>query len=215
MIKNEKELEDYICNNQKSFLKALGENLEVDPDLIEFVGRQVVVGASNRLDLLYYYDEFDQGLHDRGDPDYFIRHFIIVELKAREITLEDLSQVSRYIDAIRSCTAQTDGVFENDAIGVLVGSGISHGLYYAYATEVLNEKKISILDVETECSFLGWNKEIGLTNVDSIDKRLEEVFMTEPDGFISDEEFERISEEMNKRKKEHEHDRVSETPQET
>lgn len=52
MINYEKDLEDYICNNQEEFINQLQEIYGKD---IKFLGRQVDIGKrENIADLVYY-----------------------------------------------------------------------------------------------------------------------------------------------------------------
>lgn len=215
LIRSEKELEDYICNNQEWFKELLGNSLRIEPELINFIGRQVVVGSTNRLDLLYYHDSFKYSLYENRDPGYYVRYFIIVELKFRELSLDDLTQVARYMDAICSCTKKPEGVFENEPIAVLVGCGMSDSLRKVYGTGLLDNDKIVIVDIESTYTFSKIEQECGETNVKSIDKRLEEVLGEDPDGYMPLEDLDKFFEEMRKKREKNEHDRVSETPQET
>lgn len=94
MILSEKELEDYICNNQKNFIKALKE-IYGEGKNIKFIGRQVRIGENNIADLVYYYDEESEGVP------FKVRNYIIVELKYRKLTAKDLAQISRYMSLLR------------------------------------------------------------------------------------------------------------------
>ena len=96
MFNYEKELEDYICNNQENFINSLKE-LFFTNEKIEFIGRQIKIGNNNIVDLLYYYDE-----KPKNPPykDYFERNFIIIELKKGEINTTHINQIARYITTL-------------------------------------------------------------------------------------------------------------------
>ncbi len=100
MIAGEKELEDYICEHQEDFIEALKGIYGKDED-IKFLGRQVKIGESNIADLIYYYDKETKYKHDNNTLSIKEKWFIIVELKYRELVPKDLTQISRYMSALR------------------------------------------------------------------------------------------------------------------
>lgn len=112
MIKDEKELEDYICDHQEIFIKKLKEVF--DYNNIEFVGRQIRIGNDNIADLIYI---------ARIDDEIPIKDIIIVELKFRELQCKDLSQLTRYMSVLE----EKDGnlSFEN-VYGCFVSFGCSN-----------------------------------------------------------------------------------------
>ena len=111
MIQSEKDLEDYICNNQDEFISKL-KDVFYSKD-IEFIGRQVRIGNDNIADLVYL---------SRPDEQYPITELIIVELKFRELQCKDLSQIARYI-----CVMQEKDEFQNfeNIYGCFVSFGCS------------------------------------------------------------------------------------------
>ena len=95
MILSEKDLEDYICDNQKDFIKAL-KGIYGEDKNIKFIGRQVRIGENNIADLVYYYD-----YEVSKDAPFIERNYIIVELKYRKLVAKDLAQISRYMSLLR------------------------------------------------------------------------------------------------------------------
>lgn len=96
LINSEKELEDYICQNQERFINSLKKTINTDED-IKFIGRQVEIGQENRSDLMYYYDHIDK------ENNLAFRFIIIVELKFRKLEPRDISQLSRYMNIFQEC----------------------------------------------------------------------------------------------------------------
>ena len=98
-INSEKDLEDYICNHTKEFIRFLKELYKYDNinvDKIQFVGRQIVIGDS-RLDLLFeIQEEIDDKLFE------VIKTYIAVELKYRKAEPKDIAQLSRYLNLLNS-----------------------------------------------------------------------------------------------------------------
>ena len=50
MLFNERDLEDYICNNQEQFIATLKKEIYGEDCDIEFIGRQVKIGEDNIAD---------------------------------------------------------------------------------------------------------------------------------------------------------------------
>ena len=190
-VKNEAELETMILNNNKLFIQVLGEDvLKIDPQKITFIGNQVVVGQSNRFDLLYSYDTHEDVLVKMGEKAHYIRHLIIVELKFRELRTEDLVQVGRYMNAIYGCDAEytNKDVFSLQPIGVLVGIGMDQNLEYIHGAGILDEKKIMLMNIKSVINFEKLEEESVDTNVLTIDKRLKEELFRKPTGNESETE---------------------------
>lgn len=51
MLFNERDLEDYICNNQEQFIATLKKEIYGEDCDIEFIGRQVKIGEDNIADI--------------------------------------------------------------------------------------------------------------------------------------------------------------------
>ena len=122
-INNEKELEDYICENIEEFIKFLKklyitDNMKVEE--IEFVGRQVIVGDS-RFDLLFQ-------IQEKSDDPYLevLKTFIVVELKNRQAEPKDIAQLSRYLNLLNSldCDERIGSTLVN-AKGILLTTGLN------------------------------------------------------------------------------------------
>ena len=122
-INNEKELEDYICENNEEFIKFLkklyiNDNMKVEE--IEFVGRQVIVGDS-RFDLLFQ-------IQEKSDDPYLevLKTFIVVELKNRQAEPKDIAQLSRYLNLLNSldCDERIGSTLVN-AKGILLTTGLN------------------------------------------------------------------------------------------
>lgn len=155
MITNEAGLEAWICDNQDEFIAALRYSFDVPMEYkIHFVGRQITIGKENRLDLLYYFD-FPTDKRREGKDDGYVRAFIVVELKFRELKVSDLAQLGRYMNAIEC----TDGLQDEQTAwrittcGVLVGDGVESDLDKIVDTHLLNRRRFAILDVSENLSF--------------------------------------------------------------
>lgn len=217
-ITSEKGLEDYICKNQKEFIKILGKALNVNPELITFIGRQIVVGTQNRIDLLYFFDKPHKELIKCGCEDYFIRYVVIVELKFRKLHVNDINQVARYADGIYSCETLANGVMSNEPICVLVGLGIDNELERLYGSGIIDTKSLLLIEVSPDACFEKRESQLQGTEVNTIDCDLKSFLQKEPRGYMTLEELKKrlFSEKEKQLKgKEDEHDRVLKTPQET
>lgn len=184
-IKNEADLERMILYNNELFIQVLGEDvLKIDPQKIAFIGNQVVVGQSNRFDLLYSYDTHEDVLVELGEKAHYIRHLVIVELKFRELRTEDLVQVGRYMNAINSCDAEymNKDVFALQPIGVLVGIGMDKNLEYIHGAGILDKEKVMLMNITSVINFEKCEEESVDTNVLTIDKRLKEEIFRKPTG---------------------------------
>lgn len=127
MIMSEKMLEDYICENQESFIKEL-EDIVSTNDIV-FVGRQIKIGQDSICDLLYKY-------RYRDEDEY---NFIIVELKYRGLEPKDLSQISRYIANLKGHIETNTKLKNIDVIGVFVSFGLSNDLKEVCCANILQD----------------------------------------------------------------------------
>ena len=118
MIFSEKDLEDYICNNQEKFIKELNK-IYGEKEKINFIGRQVRIGENNIADLVYYFDK------SAGDKDinFIDRNYIIVELKYRQLEPKDLAQISRYMTILNEKLLYIEGLMEHTVYGLFVSFG--------------------------------------------------------------------------------------------
>ena len=127
MINNEKDLEDYICDNQEEFIELLKQVVTIE-DEITFVGRQVYIGKDNIADLVYCYN-FDE--HNK--------YFIIVELKNRKLELKDLAQLSRYIGTLQTKLDNDKPNNYNVVYGVFVSHGLSNDFQEIDVSKTLHD----------------------------------------------------------------------------
>ena len=116
MLFNERDLEDYICNNQEQFIATLKKEIYGEDCDIEFIGRQVKIGEDNIADLVYYYE------NENGEKQIRERYYIIVELKFRKLKPLDLAQISRYMSCLSEKleTEEKYYKYENTVTGVFV-----------------------------------------------------------------------------------------------
>lgn len=168
MIRDEKELEDYICNNQEYFICELKKIFGKDED-IKFVGRQVKLGDDNIIDLLYY---FENMCPEEKVPEI---SFVIIELKFRQLIAKDLSQLCRYVNILRD-KAFSDEQFQNknkeiSVYGVFVSFGLDddmQNISMSYGDEFFYIKIKPKLEFEQE----SWSyKEDYIDNI-KLDKRI-------------------------------------------
>lgn len=166
MINSEKELEDYICNNQEEFMNKL-KNI-YGMFAIEFIGRQIRIGRESIADLMYI---------ARPSEEYAIQELIIVELKFRELQCRDLSQITRYI-----CTLKEKDEYTNfdDIHGCFVSFGCSDEMM-----DICKEfnDKIKFISLECKLNFKEesycYNDEY-LKNV-NLDDRLKKYMVNDSD----------------------------------
>lgn len=145
MITNEKELENYILDDE-SFCKCICE-------LFDFAGvnvldNQVHVGTANVLDIVC------AGL---TKDDFPKEKIIIVELKFRAIEAKDFSQLGRYMAAVAVALEED----EENIYGVLVGTGITPECGCILNADLLNDR-IRVVACESKisyvnCSDIWWN----------------------------------------------------------
>lgn len=169
MIKCEKELEDYICENQKDFINCLKKIYGEDED-IKFVGRQVRLGNDNIVDLLYYSKDCEQiptGLE--------INHynFYIVELKYRQLVSSDISQLCRYMNILRKKINDIDG--EIYIGGIFVSDGIDDNV----STIAFQLDDIVFLDMKQTLNFerLSYSYKEEYINSLKLDERINKIIM--------------------------------------
>lgn len=168
MINNERELEDYICNNQEEFIcelkKIFGENNQ-----IEFVGRQVKLGDDNIVDLLYSYEK------KYNEEKVSVINFIVVELKFRQLIAKDLGQLSRYVNILRDKTFYDEEFQkrkkETSVYGVFVSFGLDDDMQNISMT---NSDEFFYIKIKSRLKFEqeSWSyKEDYIDNI-KLDKRI-------------------------------------------
>lgn len=135
MINSEKDLEDYICNNQEKFIEKLKETYNANN--IEFIGRQVKIGNDNVADLVYIMQQ---------NNEIPIKELIIVELKFRELNCKDLAQIMRYICILEEKDQWLN--FEN-----VYGCFVSFGCSDEMKNICKKEENIKFISIECDVNF--------------------------------------------------------------
>lgn len=144
MIYGEKQLEDYICNNQEIFIKKLQEIFNIK-EKINFVGRQVYIGKNNIADLIYNYEFKDE-------VGMIFKNFIIVELKYRNLETRDLAQISRYITTLEEKALELENKnSEINVYGVLLGFDLDENMKEIQIyLDFIDDNTIKFITIENE-----------------------------------------------------------------
>lgn len=162
MLRNEEELENYICDNQEKFIEQLNSVLKIDSKL-NFVGRQVILGKDFRCDLLYEYEMNNE------------KNFIVVELKNRPIEIYDLPQICRYKTVLaEKLKYKNENMKKPNVIGVFVSFGIENGLKQVLLANILKD----IYFIKIEHNFIEDKVMLVEEYFDSVklDKRIEDLY---------------------------------------
>ena len=181
MINSEKDLEDYICNNQEEFIEAIKNTFYSLKDKeIKFVGRQVNIGKDNRADLVYCYEDkvIDPNVNEIMIDDL---NYIIVELKFRKLELEDLGQISRYMSTLKrkindDLKRENDIKYCGNIFGLFVSFGLSNSFQEVYIADLL--ERIGYITIEAQLEFFNESyskKEEYIKNLE-LDSRIEELY---------------------------------------
>lgn len=170
MINSERELEDYICNNQEQFIKTLKTIYTKEKD-IKFLGRQVRIG-NNIADLIYYAKE------EVSEAPFDILDIIIVELKYRKLEPKDLAQISRYMSVLNE-KIQSDEKYcgyETNIYGVFVSFGENEEMQEISIN--FNFDNIDFIEIESNITFSKENWTHSEQYIDSLklDTRLEQIY---------------------------------------
>lgn len=150
-IKNERTMEDFIQADE-SFNKYIEDIYSLKN--VELLGRQVHIGDSNIIDLLYKGD----GNAPHNDKN---KCLVIVELKLRALEMVDLAQLGRYAFVARVQLYKTIDRRNHqnyDIYTLLVGTGVTEdfahfmngGLYDEYHFKVMLIKSDVIYEDVTE-----------------------------------------------------------------
>lgn len=173
MINCEKDLEDYICENQDEFINKLEEIYGKD---VKFLGRQVDIGKrENIADLVYYQESIEDDIR-------YLR-FIIVELKFRPLAAKDLAQLGRYMILLESklCGDVRYIDCETSVQGLFVSYGMDNDMEIISMMDI---PRISYLDIKQSLNFnkINFNyKEEYIGNL-QLDKRIDELFEKEKES---------------------------------
>lgn len=118
MVQSEKELEDYMCDNDNWVEVEAGlQNVFGGHNDYIFLGRQIKLGQDNIADLVYFYET-------KTEKEVY-KTYIIVELKFRELVAKDFSQIARYITILES-KLRKDNPDNNDrVVGLFVSKGMT------------------------------------------------------------------------------------------
>lgn len=173
MLFNERDLEDYICNNQEQFIATLKEEIYGENCDIKFIGRQVKIGEDNIADLVYYYEFFNE------DKQITERHYIITELKFRKLKTNDLAQISRYMSCLseKLITEAKYWKYENIVTGVFVSFGEDELMQEILINNSIQED-ISFLTINTNIDFrtVTWGRKDEYINNLKLDERIEKLY---------------------------------------
>ena len=180
MINNERELEDYIVHHQEEFIKALRNVFyDLKDKEIQFVGRQINIGKDNRADLLYCYED---KVVDPNTNDVMVNdlNYIVVELKFRDLQLEDLGQISRYMSILEKKINDDSKRNEDErycnVLGVFVSFGMSKSFQEVYIAGLI--EKIGYITVESQLDFYreGYSKDEEYIKKIQLDSRIEALY---------------------------------------
>lgn len=178
MIQSEKELEDYICNNQDEFIQTLKSIFGEDED-IKFVGNQVKVGQNNVVDLLYCFDT--KNLDTTPRP--YSRSFIVVELKFRQLEPKDLAQLQRYMNSLsQKIQEKSYNEYYNYVYGVFVSLGETLEMQNICIADNISD--IYYISVQTKLSYNinNWSlKEEYIKNI-KLDDRIENLYSSKEEN---------------------------------
>lgn len=152
MINSEKELEDYICNNQESFIERLKEATFTRREDVKYLGRQIQIGNQNIADLMYYYDKKITDIIP--DEDIKTRNYIIVELKNRPLETKDLGQIGRYITTLYDKLQQENLLTGFEEIkGVLLGRNLDDNMQEVEMLLSIQKSEIYFMNIKTNIDF--------------------------------------------------------------
>ena len=141
MITNEKELENYIVNDE-SFCDIVAELFNLSG--VSVLDNQVRVGNANIVDVMC------AGLTKDEDPKEKI---IIVELKFHPIEAKDFAQLGRYMAAVVDVMDEDD----ENIYGVLLGPGISRECGCILNGEMLNDR-VKVVACESKLEYVDCSK---------------------------------------------------------
>ena len=149
---DEKELEDGLIEHIQKFLLELGAGFA-------FLGRQYQLNVSDKeffLDLLFYHIK--------------LRSFVVVELKAKELTARDVGQMNFYLSAVDDLLRQPG---DNPTIGLLLCK-TKDRVIAEYALRDIH-KPIGVSEYEVKIlESLPENFKGSLPTIEEIEKELED-----------------------------------------
>lgn len=167
---NERELEDYICENIESFIEKLKEIYKVND--IQFLGRQIKIGYQNIADLIFYSKHNLEGFE--------VIDYYIVELKFRKLEPKDLAQLNRYMNTLENKVREKYEDKEVNVYGIFVSTGANEEM--KYILDRINSgsdgNRIISIAFETKLDFKEenfWFNEDYINNLE-LDNRIEEIY---------------------------------------
>lgn len=167
---NERELEDYICENIESFIEKLKGIYRVND--IQFLGRQIKIGYQNIADLIFYSKE--------NLKEFEVINYYIVELKFRKLEPKDLAQLNRYMNTLENKVREKYEDKEVNVYGIFVSTGANEEM--KYILDRINSSsdgdRIISIAFETKLDFEEenfWFNEDYINNLE-LDSRIEELY---------------------------------------
>lgn len=167
---NERELEDYICENIENFIEKLKEIYRVND--IQFLGRQVKIGYQNIADLIFYSKE--------NLKEFEVINYYIVELKFRKLEPKDLAQLNRYMNILENKVREKYEDKEVNVYGIFVSTGANEEMKYILdrINSSSDGNRIISIAFETKLSLEEenfWLNEDYINNLE-LDNRIEELY---------------------------------------
>lgn len=167
---NERELEDYICENIENFIEKLKEIYRVND--IQFLGRQVKIGYQNIADLIFYSKE--------NLKEFEVINYYIVELKFRKLEPKDLAQLNRYMNILENKVREKYEDKEVNVYGIFVSTGANEEMKYILdrINSSSDGNRIISIAFKTKLSLEEenfWLNEDYINNLE-LDNRIEELY---------------------------------------
>lgn len=167
---NERELEDYICENIENFIEKLKEIYRVND--IQFLGRQIKIGYQNIADLIFYSKE--------NLKEFEVINYYIVELKFRKLEPKDLAQLNRYMNTLENKVREKYEDKEVNVYGIFVSTGANEEMKYILdrINSSSDGNRIISIAFETKLDFEEenfWFNEDYINNLE-LDSRIEELY---------------------------------------
>ena len=167
---NERELEDYICENIENFIEKLKEIYRVND--IQFLGRQIKIGYQNIADLIFYSKE--------NLKEFEVINYYIVELKFRKLEPKDLAQLNRYMNILENKVREKYEDKEVNVYGIFVSTGANEEMKYILdrINSSSDGNRIISIAFETKLSLEEenfWLNEDYINNLE-LDNRIEELY---------------------------------------
>lgn len=163
-IKNERTMEDFIQADE-SFNNYIEDIFFLKN--VKLLGRQVHIGDSNIIDLLYEGD-------GNGPDNDKSKCLVVVELKCRDLEMNDLAQIGRYVCVTRCYLIHTRGKEEDYqhciVYSLLVGTGLTVDFAH-FMNGGMYDDNFKVMLIKTDVSYEDvtetiWNVENVSGNID-------------------------------------------------